>query len=50
MRKLGLKAKVAPRRYKVTTDSQDSFLVAPNVLDRNFDVSEPNKVWTADIT
>lgn len=49
MGELGLKAK-APRRYKVTTDSRHSFPIAPNVLDRQFDVSEPNKVWTADIT
>jgi putative transposase len=49
MRQLGLKAK-APRRYKVTTDSRHSFPVAANVLDRKFDVNEPNKVWTADIS
>jgi putative transposase len=49
MKNLGLKAKSA-RRYKVTTDSRHSFPVVPNVLDRNFDVSEPNQVWTADIT
>jgi transposase InsO family protein len=49
MRELGLKAK-APRRYKATTDSRHSFPVAPNVLNRQFDVSEPNKVWTADIS
>lgn len=49
MRELGLKAK-APRRYKVTTDSDHSFTVAPNVLDRQFDVQAPNTVWTADIS
>ena len=49
MRELGLKAK-APRRYKVTTDSRHKFSVAPNVLNRNFDVNQPNKVWAADIT
>ena len=49
MRQLGLKAK-ASMRYKVTTDSRHSFSVAPNVLDRKFDVNEPNKVWTADIS
>jgi len=49
MKDLGLKTK-APRRYKVTTDSRHSFSVAPNVLNRNFDVAEPNKAWTADIT
>ena len=49
MWELGLKAK-APRRYKVTTDSRHKFSVASNVLNRNFDVNQPNKVWTADIT
>ena len=49
MRDLGLKAKIS-KRYKVTTDSRHSFPVAPNVLNRNFDVAAPNKVWTADIS
>jgi len=49
MRDLGLKAK-APRRHKVTTDSRHSFQVAPNVLNRQFDVQAPNTVWTADIS
>jgi transposase InsO family protein len=49
MRQLGLKAKT-PRRFKLTTDSRHSFSVAANVLDRNFDVDAPNKVWTADIS
>jgi transposase InsO family protein len=49
MREMGLKAK-APRRYKVTTDSRHSFRIAPNVLDRKFDVPAPDTVWTADIS
>ena len=49
MRDLGLKAK-APRRYKVTTNSRHSVPVAPNVLNRQFDVDQPDRVWTADIT
>jgi transposase InsO family protein len=49
MRQMGLKAKT-PKRFKLTTDSRHSFAVAPNVLDRNFDVDTPNKVWTADIS
>jgi putative transposase len=49
MKDLGLKAKIS-RRYKVTTDSRHSFHVASNVLNRNFDVATPNKVWTADIS
>jgi len=49
MRELGLKAQ-APRRFKVTTDSRHSFHVAPNVLNRQFDVQSRNTVWTADIS
>jgi len=49
MRKLKLRAKT-PRRYKVTTDSNHSFCVAPNLVDRQFKAEAPNKVWTADIT
>ncbi len=49
MKDLGLKAK-SSRRFKVTTDSRHSFPVASNVLNRNFEVMVPNKVWTADIT
>lgn len=49
MRQLNLKAKI-PRRFKLTTDSKHSFPVAPNILDRKFDVDAPNKVWTADIS
>jgi transposase InsO family protein len=49
MRQMGLKAKT-PKRFKLTTNSRHSFAVAPNVLDRNFDVDTPNKVWTADIS
>jgi len=49
MRKLELKAKT-PKRYRVTTDSNHSYLVATNLVNRQFTVEAPNKVWTADIT
>ena len=49
MRELGLKVK-SPRRYKLTTDSRHSFPIAPNRLNRQFDVQQPNRYWTADIT
>ncbi len=49
MRERGIRAKQA-RRYKVTTDSNHSEPVAANLLDRQFDVAEPDRVWTADIT
>jgi transposase InsO family protein len=49
MRQLGIKAK-AKRKFKATTDSKHNLPVASNVLDQNFDVAGPNKVWAADIT
>jgi transposase InsO family protein len=38
------------KKFKVTTDSRHSFPVAPNLLNRNFQASEPNRVWVSDIT
>ena len=49
MRGLGLKTKAA-RRHKVTTDIRHSFPVAANLLNRQFDVDQPDRNWTADIT
>ena len=49
MRQMGLKAKTS-KRFKLTTDSRHSFPVAPNILDRNFEVDSPDRVWTADIS
>jgi putative transposase len=49
MRKLGLKAR--QRRHRtVTTDSQHSDPVAPNLLDRDFSALAPNTKWVTDIT
>ena len=33
------------RRFKVTTDSKHGLPIAPNLLNRQFDVAEPDKVW-----
>lgn len=49
MREMGLRA-TPLWKYVSTTDSSHSLGVYPNLLDRNFDVDEPNKVWTGDIT
>ena len=41
------------RRYRVTTNSEHTYPVAPNVLDRKFGVEEvagPDQVWVSDIT
>jgi putative transposase len=39
-----------PKRFKVTTDSNHSEAISANKLDRQFTVTEPNQVWTTDIT
>jgi putative transposase len=49
MARLGLKARY-PKRFKVTTDSNHHEAIPPNLLNREFTVTEPNKVWTTDIT
>ncbi len=36
------------KKYRATTDSRHNEPVAPNLLDRNFDVSAPDKVWVGD--
>lgn len=38
------------RRFARTTDSRHQKPVVPNVLEREFAVGEPNKVWASDIT
>lgn len=38
------------KKFKVTTDSQHSLPVAPNLLNREFAVNEPDRVYVSDIT
>jgi len=45
----GLQAR-SRRRYVPTTMADPALPVAPNVLDREFSPSAPNKAWAADIT
>ena len=45
----GIRAK-GKRRFKVTTDSKHNLPMASNLLDRQFAVAEPDKVWAGDIT
>ena len=45
----GIKAR-GKRRFKVTTDSKHDLPISPNLLDREFTVSEPDRVWVGDIT
>jgi transposase InsO family protein len=49
MRESGLRAKSA-RKYKATTDSNHALPVAPNLLERRFEVDAPNIAWVSDIT
>ena len=49
MKKLNLKPKAA-RRFKVTTDSNHSKPVAPNILDQQFTPHAANIAWASDIT
>ena len=45
----GLQCKIK-RKFKVTTDSNHKLYIAPNLLQRQFYVDSPNRVWAGDIT
>jgi putative transposase len=49
MRAKGLRAK-GKRKFKHTTDSNHSLPIAPNLVNQQFEVAEPNSVWVGDIT
>jgi len=49
MRQEGLCAR-RKRRFRCTTDSRHDDPIAPNLLQRNFQVSGPNRVWLSDVT
>ena len=49
MRQHGIRAK-GKRRFKVTTDSNHDLPIAPNLLERQFSVAKPDRVWVGDIT
>lgn len=48
-KQLGLRCR-QKRRFKATTDSRHNLPVAPNLLDRQFAVTAPNRAWVTDIT
>jgi putative transposase len=50
MRRHGVRAIMARPRWVSTTDSQHDLPIAPNLIDRNFVATAPNRVWLADIT
>jgi putative transposase len=49
MADLGLYSR-APKKFKVTTESDHNLPVAPNILNRIFESEAPNKKWVTDIT
>ena len=49
MKLAGVEAK-QKKKFKATTDSKHDLPVAPNLLERNFEVSEPDCVYCSDIT
>ena len=49
MRALGLKA-IQAKKFKVTTDSNHSKSVAPDLIEQDFSAEEPNQKWTSDVT
>ena len=49
MRLAGVSAK-QKKKFKVTTDSKHNLPVAPNLLNREFEVATPDQVYVSDIT
>jgi len=49
MRAAGIYAK-RHKKFKVTTNSSHNYPVSPNLLEQNFHVERPYKVWVSDIT
>jgi transposase InsO family protein len=49
MREKGVYAKTK-RKFKITTHSKHNRPIAKNLIKMDFTASEPNKVWTSDIT
>lgn len=49
MRENGIRIEPS-KKYKVTTDSNHAFSIAPNLLNRDFRVDRPNQKWAGDIS
>ena len=49
MKLAGVQAK-QKKKFKATTDSKHNLPVSPNLLKREFTVSQPNIAWGGDIT
>lgn len=49
MKELGFRSKLS-KKFKVTTNSNHNYLVVENILNREFFIKTPSKVWVSDIT
>ena len=49
MKELGLKSKLS-KKFKVTTNSKHNYLIAENVLNRDFKATRISQKWVSDIT
>jgi hypothetical protein len=49
LKQKGLRAKAA-RKYKATTNSSHKLPVTANILNREFQATEPNQKWAGDIS
>uniref|UniRef100_UPI0009EC99C3 IS3 family transposase n=1 Tax=Shouchella shacheensis TaxID=1649580 RepID=UPI0009EC99C3 len=49
MKEMGLRA-IPKERYVVTTDAKHDLHIYPNIVDQEFTVEEPDRIWVADIT
>lgn len=49
MRENGIRVERS-KKYKVTTDSNHAFNIAPNLLNRDFRADQPNQKWAGDIS
>src|SRR5512132_3387949 len=50
MKENGMRPPRGKRRVPITTDSRHAHAVAPNLLDRNFEIAVPDTVWLADVS
>jgi len=48
-KKLGIRCKQI-KKFKATTNSKHTLPVAENLLEQNFEVTLPNRIWVSDIT
>lgn len=49
MRENGIRVERS-KKYKMTTDSNHAFNIAPNLLNRDFSADNPNQKWAGDIS